>query len=151
VVRMSKTSPTFSEPSMADNFLNASKFITFHSRPCQTSPVCLKNRTCRPQSDTPDSRQLQTFGPGVSNAPSMQCRRPDDAAFPPNKLGAASKPKSNSWRQGAWPKTSDICPCEGVARIRRSRHGYRTFRTIISRGSSLSSGRVFNIPGLRNP
>jgi hypothetical protein len=35
-------------------------------------------------------RQLQTFGPGVSSAPLMQCRRLDHAAFPRNELGTAS-------------------------------------------------------------
>jgi DNA invertase Pin-like site-specific DNA recombinase len=27
---------------------------------------------------------------------------------------------TRDWRQGAWPKTRDICPCKGAARIRRS-------------------------------
>jgi len=55
------------------------------------------------------------------------------------------------WSQRSWPKTRDICPCDGMVRERRSRHEYAIAKTIYPRGDSFSSGWISSIPRLPKP
>ena len=55
------------------------------------------------------------------------------------------------WSQRSWPKTRDICPCDGMACERRSRHEYAIAKTIHTGGDSFSPGWISSISRLPNP